>query len=115
MFNLYIHTEPRELVVMDRVLAKASRKIGKTADFLEADETNCRNIRDIWKARLMRNLDGLVEFDDSVVSMYGYHPGVIIANGLPNACAVFELLNTYSLRAARMRGMIDLITLNNKG
>ena len=61
MFNFFIHIEPRELVVMDRVLAKASREIEETVDFLEADEVNCLNIRDICKARLMRNLDGLAD------------------------------------------------------
>ena len=63
----------------------------------------------------MRNLDGLAGFDESIVTMRGFDPGTIVAQGLPNACAIFEMINTYSVRAAGMRSMINLITLDNKG
>ena len=34
MYNFFIHIEPRELIVMDRILAKASKDIGETVDIL---------------------------------------------------------------------------------
>ena len=40
LYNFFIHIEPRELIVINRILAKVSKDIGETVDFLEADEKN---------------------------------------------------------------------------
>ena len=112
-YNLMAHL-PRELVPIKRLEYKARKEIGETADYLEASDDNQLLPRDIW-VRLLRELDGLDDFEHRLLALEGQDITAIVCSGLPNACAVYKLLNEYSKQAAGKAGEIHSIELANGG
>ena len=101
---------PEEVIVPERLRENASKDIGKSPVFLEGPAENQLTLRDIW-TRLLRDLDGLDGFNQAILALDGCTPTAIIFSGLPNACAVFKLMNEYSISAAGSIGFIRHIKL----
>ena len=80
------------MIIPDQVREKASKDIGESTVFLEGSAENQLPLRDIW-TRPLRELDGLEGFDQAILELDGHKPTAIISSGLPNACAVFKLMN----------------------
>ena len=112
-YNLMAHL-PRDLVPIKRLVDKARKEIGETADYLEASDDNRLLPRDIW-IRLIRELDGLDDFEHRLLALEGQDITAIVCSGLPNACAVYKLINEYSKEAAGQAGEIHSIELSNGG
>ena len=113
-FNLMAHVDP-DLMPPSRLKEKASKIIGETAEWLDASDDNRVTVNSIWKARLLRELDGLQGLDSSLLRIEGDEPTAIEAHNLPNACAIFDLINDYSRRATGRVGRIDFIELTSRG
>ena len=105
---------PEDVIIPDRLREKASKDIGESTVFLEGPAENQLTPRDIW-TRLLRELDGLEGFDQAILQLDGRKPTAIISSGLPNACAVFKLMNEYSNSAAGSTGFIRHIELADGG
>ena len=114
-FNLMSHIEPSELIPTARLKEKASKMIGETAEWLDASDDNRVTVYSIWKARLLRELDGLQGFDASLMRIEGEDPTAIDTHNLPNACAFFDLINDYSRPATDRVGRIAFIELTSRG
>ena len=112
-YNLMAHL-PRDLVPIKNLVTKARKEIGETADFLEASDDNQLLPRDIW-TRLVRELDGLDDFEHRLLALEGRDITAIVCSGLPNACAVYKLINEYSKEAAGQAGELHSIELSNEG
>ena len=74
------HIEPLELIPTARLKEKASKMIGETAEWLDASDDNRVTVYSIWKARLLRELDGLQGFDASLMRIEGEDPTAIEAH-----------------------------------
>ena len=105
---------PEDMIVPDRLSQKASKDIGESIVLLEGPAEIQLTPRDIW-TRLLLELDGLEEFDQAILELDGGKPTAIIYSGLPNACAVFKLMNEYSNSAAGSTGFIRHIELADGG
>ena len=105
---------PMDVIIPDRLREKASKDIGESSVFFEGPAENQLTPRDIW-TRLLRELDGLEGFDQAILQLDGRKPAVIISSGLPNAYAVFKLMNEYSNSAAGFTGFIRHIVLARPG
>jgi hypothetical protein len=112
-FNYMAHF-PQELVPQDKLKEKARKDIGETTEYLEAPDGNLLTPRDIW-VRLTRELDKLDGFEQILLILEGCEPTVIVARGLPNACAIFKLMNEYAKRASGYAGSIRHIELADGG
>ena len=112
-FNYMAHF-PQELVPQEKLKEKARKDIGETTEYLEVPDGNQLTPRDIW-TRLTRELDKLEGFDQSLLILEGCAPTAIVACGLPNACAIFKLLDEYAKRASGYAGKIRHIELADGG
>ena len=96
---------PEDVVPVERLKEKARKENGECTDLLEAGSETLLTPRDIW-TRLLRELDGLYDFERRILELEGRGPTAIVTTGLPNACAVFKLINEYSQAAAGSSGRI---------
>ena len=112
-FNYMAHF-PQELVPHDKLKEKARKDIGETTEYLEGSDCNLLTPRDIW-VRLTRELDKLDGLEQSLMILEGCKPTAIVARGLPNACAIFKLMNEYAKRASGYDGKIRHIELADRG
>ena len=112
-YNLMAHL-PRDVVPIKRLTDKARKEIGESADYLDASDENTLLPRDIW-SRLIRELDGLEDFEHRLLALEGRSVTAIVCSGLPNACAVYKLLNEYAKEAAGEAGEMHSIELSNGG
>ena len=116
MYNFMQHL-PREIVPMDRLNEKERKDIGETAEWLEESDKNVLTPRDIL-TRILRELDGLDDIERRLLEIKATSNReftVIVASGLPNACAVYKLLNKYLKEATNLIGNIFLIELTDGG
>ena len=102
---------PEDVIVPKRLREKASKDICESTVFLKDPAGNQLIPREI----LLRELDGLEGFDQEILELDGRTPTAIIFSGLPNACAVFKLMNEYSNSAAGSSGFIRNIELVDGG
>ena len=105
---------PEELVPQEKLKEKARKEIGETTEYLEGPEGNQLTPRDIW-IRLTRELDKLDGFEQSLLILEGCEPTAIVTRGLPNACAIFKLMDEYAKRASGYAGKIRHIELADGG
>ena len=112
-FNLMANL-PENVIVPDLLMEKASKDIGESTVFIEGSAENQLTPLDIW-TRLLRELDGLEGFYQTILELDGRKPTAIISSGLPNACAVLKLMNDYSTSAAGSTGFIRHIELADGG
>ena len=85
---ILLNNLPENVVPVERLKEKAGKDIGESTDFLEAGFKTLLTPRYIW-TRLLRELDGLVEFERRLLELDGRGPTAIVTKKLPNACAVF--------------------------
>ena len=112
-YNL-LNNLPEDVVPVERLIEKAGKDIGECTDFLEASPETLLSPRDIW-TRLLREFDGLYDFERRTLELEGQGPTVIVNTGLPNAYAVFNLINEYSQAAAGKSDRIWHIDLVDGG
>ena len=112
-YNYMAHF-PEELVPHEKLKEKARKDIGETTEYLEGPEGNQLTPRDIW-IRLTRELDKLDGFEQSLLILEGCAPTAIVTRGLPNACAIFKLMDEYAKRASGYAGKIRHIELADGG
>ena len=93
-YNL-LNNLPEDVVPVERLKETAGKDICECTDFLKAGPETLLTPRDIW-TRLLRELDGLYDFERRILELEGRGPTAIVTTGLPNACAVFKLINEYS-------------------
>ena len=96
----FLASFPPEIVEKDRLRERARKEIGESTAYLEECAENLLCPRDIW-TRIIRELDGVAGFDRSLITLEGRDSTVIVASGLPNACAILKLLSEYSNKATR--------------
>ena len=112
-YNL-LNNLPEDVVPVERLKEKAGKDIGECTDFLEAGPETLLTPRDIC-TRLLRELDFLYDFERRLLELEGRWPTAIVTTTLPNACAVFNLINEYSQAAAGRSGRIRHIELADGG
>ena len=112
-YNL-LNNIPEDVVLVERLKEKAGKDIFECTDFLEAGPDTLLTPRNIW-TRLLRELDGLYDFERIILELEGRGPTAIVTTGLPNACAVFKLINEYLQAAAGRSGRIRHIKLAGGG
>ena len=105
---------PEDVVPVERLKEKTGKDIGECTDFLEAGTETLLTPRDIL-TRLLRELDGLYDFRRRILKLESRGLTAIVTIGLPNACAVFKLINEYSQTAAGHSGRIGHIKLADGG
>ena len=103
-----------DIVPVERLKEKAGKDIGERTDCLEAGPETLLTPRDFW-TRLLCELDGLYDFEQKILELDGRGPTAIVTTGLPNACAVFKLINEYSQAATGRSGRIRHIELAHGG
>ena len=103
-----------DIVPVERLKEKAGKDIGECTDFLEAGPETHISPLDFW-TRLLRELTCLYNFERRLLELDGRGPRAIVTTGLPNACAVFMLINDYSQAAASRSGRIRHIELADGG
>ena len=108
-YNL-LNNLPEDVVPVERLKKKVKKDIGECTDSLEAGPKTILTPCDIW-TRLLRELDGLYDFERRILELKSQEPTAIVTTGLPNACVVFKLINEYSQAAAGRRGRIQHIEL----
>ena len=59
----------------------------------------------------MHELYGLDDFERRLFELKGRGPTAIVSSGLPNACAIYKLMNKYAQGATKLSGRIYLIEL----
>ena len=79
-----------------RLWKKARKDIGKSTEFIEGVGDNRLEPEDIWR-RMMNNLDGFGGINKALHQLKNHRRTVIVASGVPNACAVVRLINDYDL------------------
>ena len=112
-FN-FLASLPRELVSKEKLREKARKEIGESTEWLESYGHNYLQPRDIWM-RLIRDLDGLDDFDRRIVALEGRERTAIICQRLPNACAVYKLMRDYSEEACGWMANLSRIELADDG
>ena len=108
-YNL-LNNLPEDVVPVERLKEKAGTDIGECTDYLEASPETLLTLRDIW-TRLLRKLDYLYDFERRILELEGRGPTAIMTTGLPNASAVFKLINEYLQAPAGRSGRIRHIEL----
>ena len=99
---------------VERLKEKAGNNIIECTDFLEAGPETLLTPRDIW-TRLLPELDGFYYFERRILKLEGRGPTAIVTTELPNACAVFKLINECLQAAAGCSCRIRHIKLDDGG
>ena len=105
---------PKNLVEVERIVARVEKDVSCTKNWLEAFEDNQVRSADIWK-RWMCQCSKLRELNDSVVAIECRDPTTVVARGLANTSLIARLLCDYSDLAFGKAGELLHIELANGG
>ena len=110
----FLASFPPEIVEKGRLRERARKEIGECTAYLEESADNLLQPRDIW-TRIIRELDGVVGFNRNLIALEGHDSTVIVASGLPNACAIVKLLDEFSERSTKWSVRFSHIDLADGG
>ena len=113
MYNL-MATLLQDIMPRERLREKVRKDIGGSTEFLEASADNRLKHQDIWR-RMMRDLTGLRGLDSNLRQLVGHKRTAIVARGLPNSCAILQMLDQYAFGATRHHVERNLIELTDAG
>ena len=68
---------PEDVVPVESLKDKAGKELGESTEFLEDGPETLLTPRDIW-TRLLRELDGLVDFERRLLELEGRGPTAIV-------------------------------------
>ena len=77
--------------------------IGESTEFFEASDYNRLEPQDILR-RMMCDLKGLGGLDSNLLQLESHKRTAIVASGLPNTCAILQMLDEYAFRSNSPRG-----------
>ena len=110
----FLASFPPDIVEKERLRERARKEIGESTAYLEECAENRLFPRDIWN-RITHELDGVVGFDRNLIALEGRDSTAIVASGLPNACAIFKLLDEFSNKSTNWTSRICHIDLADRG